>query len=527
MEEEAVLDSMSWRGAGGDLGAAQVRRWTQRRERPPQLRNELSSYIGGVRPMAGTDAFAKFRADLTASSFPGDKDDQMLVAGYVLSKLHQQARALVGWERPVSDDILKPMDWLLEWFPALRFPEVAGRRTGSAGADGPARLGAGAVRPRRSADPLLAEEHLHERRGEMEAQEEEEDGDAVPLGEATEAVWSQTREARARIIALPQMLSELVVGQDAAVALVADVMQMCYVGLREPRGPLGTFLFVGPTGVGKTELAKALAVSVFGSEQHMFRVDMSAFKAKGDVATLIGAPRGYTDSSQGGTLTGFLQRLNKRGRGGAVVLLDEVEKAHEEVVDLFLPAFDEGYLVDGRGARHGCKQVLFVMTSNLGSGALRDRLLKRRPLSSAGVEERISAEEVERIVLPHVRQHLRPELLGRLDGVAYFTPLGAEEIRTIVALQLQQLRARLLQATQGACSLCWEDSVPTHVLDKALQPEHGARSVKRELHTLVVAPLAKLLLAVPQLKELPRSCCLQVGAESGKLTMQIRSASRL
>lgn len=482
--------------------------------------------------MAGTDAFTKFRADLTASSFPGDKDDQMLVAGYVMSKLHQQARALLGWERPVSDSILKSVEWLSEWFPELRFPEAAGRRP--AGAGGSAASSAGAVRPR-SADPLLSSERLRAR-GEDE-EDEEEDGERAGRGrereeepEAKEAVWAQTPEARARIIALPELLQERVVGQAAAVDLVCDVLQTCYTGLREPRGPLGTFLFVGPTGVGKTELAKALAVSVFGSELQMFRVDMSAFKAKGDVATLIGAPRGYADSGKGGTLTGFLQRLNKKGSGGAVILLDEVEKAHDEVVDLFLPAFDEGYLVDGRGTRHLCKQVLFIMTSNLGSAALRDRLLKRRrPQPPREAEdERLSAEEVEGIVLPHVRQHMRPELLGRLDALACFTPLGAEEVRAIVGVQLQQLHARLLEVTGGACELRWEDSLQEHLLARALQPEHGARGVKRELQKLIATPLAKLLLAAPQLKELPQRSRLHVGVEKGKLSVQVGpAASRL
>jgi len=519
-----VLDSLSWSRTGGDLGTGQVKHWPQRQDLVVQTRSELWSYLRDVRPMAGTDAFDKFRADLTTSSFPGDKDDQLLVAGYVLSKLHQQARALIGWERPVSDNVIKSVDWLLEWFPALRYPEVTGRqpmRVGSSAAPGKST-------GRKSSDPLLA---LDE-----QVDHDEEEGDPEASGvekdegsEETQAVWSQTQEARARIMALPKLLQERVVGQSAAVDLVSDVIQTCYVGLREPRGPLGTFLFVGPTGVGKTELAKALAQSIFGSELDMFRVDMSAFKAKGDIATLIGAPRGYADSSKGGTLTGFLQRLNKKGAGGGVVLLDEVEKAHDEVVDLFLPAFDEGYLVDGRGTRHICKQVLFVMTSNLGSASLRDSLLRRRRApSTSGGAEGISAEEVEGIVLPHVRQHMRPELLGRLDGVAYFTPLGAKEVRSIVDMQMEQLRGRLHQVTGGACGLHWDDSLPDHVVGKGLQPEHGARGVKRELHTLVVGPLAKLLLAAPHLKQLPQASCLRVGVESGRLTMQLRGgASRL
>jgi hypothetical protein len=170
-------------------------------------------------------------------------------------------------------------------------------------------------------------------------------------------VWDRSEAGRRGIESLGDTLAQRVIGQQAAVDMVATTMQMGYIGLQAQSGPLGVFLFVGPSGVGKTELAKALAATLFGEDTDMCRIDCSGFKAKGDVATLVGSPKGYEDSKDGGMLTTFMQAHQHTG---SVVLLDEVEKAHPEILDLFLPCFDEGYLTDGRGVRHECKNTVSV-----------------------------------------------------------------------------------------------------------------------------------------------------------------------
>lgn len=468
----------------------------------------LWDFLCKLRRLPGEEAFTLFYASLKESCFPGDHDDQLLAAGYVLAKLRHRARTVsVGWGRPVPDHVTKATEFLIKWFPVLHPEGAIPARAAFTG--GLQNAGDNTIVTDWTWSDAASEDLSH-----RETNVNLEDDAGVVTPDST-----QTDDMKARILELPVLLQEHVVGQEAAINRVSNIMQMSFVGLREPRGPMGAFLFVGPTGVGKTELAKALAIKIFGSALNIFRVDMSAFKAKGDIATLIGAPRGYADSDKGGTLSGFLDNLKKK-KHGAVVLLDEVEKAHPEVVDLFLPAFDEGYIVDGRGRRHDCKEVLFVMTSNLGSKALQDRIKQRHQTENLG------AEEIESTVLPHVQRHMRPELLGRLDGVICFMPLGPKEVREISRMQLHQLHERLLAITGGACALSWDDSIVEHVLRNAVHPEYGARGIKRELQDIVAVPLTKLLLTMP-LKSLPHGSMLKVALEGGKLAACAVPASRL
>lgn len=202
------------------------------------------------------------------------------------------------------------------------------------------------------------------------------------------------------------------------------------------------------------------------------------------------------------------------------MLLDEVEKAHAEVIDLVLPAFDEGYLVDGRGVRHACSTILFVMTSNLGSSALSEWIRKQSNKDDLGIEQ------VQTLVTPHVRKHLRPELLGRVDGIAFFTPLSSDDIRAITCMQLEQLRNRFHAATESRCTLVCNPSAVYDIMKSALRPEHGARSIKRTLQITVAVPLAKLLLA-SSVRNMSKNCQLHIGLEESKLTGYVVPKCRL
>jgi len=308
-------------------------------------------------------------------------------------------------------------------------------------------------------------------------------------------VWRHDEEGRAEIEALGDILAQRVIGQEAAINLVASTMQMCYLGLNKNRGPLGVFLFVGPSGVGKTELAKALAVQLFGEETDMFRIDMSGFKEKGDVYTLVGAPKGFQDSKEGGRLTTFMASH----KNGSVILLDEVEKGHPEVLDLFLPCFDEGYLMDARGVRHECKQTVFIMTSNLGTPQLHDAMLAQQAALEAGdIDENaapLDAEAVEAIVEPVIQSKFRPELLGRVDGTAYFRPLMPSDIRRIAEIALSELAVRVTAASGGRLELQAHKSLIEIAVEGSMKaPQYGARGVQRAVQRKIAGPLSKIML---------------------------------
>ena len=337
-------------------------------------------------------------------------------------------------------------------------------------------------------------------------------------------VFRRTEEGRAEMEALGDILAERVIGQEAAVDLVATTMQMCYVGLQANSGPLGVFLFVGPSGVGKTELAKALAAQMFGEETDMFRIDMSGFKAKGDVATLVGAPKGYQDSKDGGTLTTFMAAH----KNGSVVLLDEVEKAHPEVLDLFLPCFDEGYLTDARGVRHECKQTVFIMTSNLGTPQLHEAMLSQQAALDAGDidedEAPLDTDAVEEIVEPVIQSRLRPELLGRVDGTAYFRPLVPADIRTIAVMALSELAVRVTEASGGRLELQPHASLIDLAVEGSIKsPQYGARGVQRAVQRQIAVPLSKLMLRhrldAIGLESDPNSSALRDGAEESETSL--------
>lgn len=277
-----------------------------------------------------------------------------------------------------------------------------------------------------------------------------------------------------KLLNLEKVLEERVVGQPIAVHAVSEAIQRSRAGLSDPGRPVGAFLFIGPTGVGKTELAKALADQLFNQEDAIIRLDMSEYMEKHSVAKLIGSPPGYVGYEEGGQLTEALRR-----RPYAVVLFDEIEKAHPDVFNILLQIFDEGRLTDSKGRTINCKNALFIMTSNLGSEEL---------LAHA---TSLTKEAILGIVDPILKRHFRPEFLNRLDEVLPFLPLQQKDMEKIVLLQLRKVAERLIERR---IFLEWDKEVVAYLAQKGYDPFFGARPLKRLIQQEVVNLLSKALL---------------------------------
>jgi ATP-dependent Clp protease ATP-binding subunit ClpB len=276
-----------------------------------------------------------------------------------------------------------------------------------------------------------------------------------------------------KILQLEKHLETRVVGQPLAVRAVAEAIRRSRAGLSDPNRPVGVFLFVGPTGVGKTELVKALAEQLFDKEEAIIRLDMSEYMEKHSVSRLIGSPPGYVGYEEGGQLTEALRR-----RPYSVVLLDELEKAHHDVFNILLQIFDDGRITDGKGRKVNCKNALFIMTSNLGS----DLLLKKAP----GTKEAILS-----LLDPVLKATFRPEFLNRLDEILPFLPLQLEDMEQIVSIQLNRVASRL---QERQIDLKWEPKVVQHLAEEGYDPVFGARPLKRLIQQEVVNLFASAIL---------------------------------
>ena len=283
---------------------------------------------------------------------------------------------------------------------------------------------------------------------------------------------------REKLVHMEARLGERVIGQSEAIEAVANAVRRARSGLQDPDRPIGSFIFMGPTGVGKTELAKALAAFIFDDEQAMVRIDMSEFMEKHSVSRLIGAPPGYVGYDEGGYLTEAVRR-----RPYAVVLFDEIEKAHPEVFNVLLQILDDGRMTDGHGRTVDFKNTIIIMTSNVGS-----HLIQEMGAGGLGAPRR---EEMEKRINELLRAQFKPEFLNRIDEIIIFHNLSPDQIGAIVDIQLRHLAARL--ANQDI-ELTLQNGARAFLADKGYDPVYGARPLKRAIQRYVENPLSMEIL---------------------------------
>jgi ATP-dependent Clp protease ATP-binding subunit ClpB len=283
---------------------------------------------------------------------------------------------------------------------------------------------------------------------------------------------------REKLLRLAEHLHRRVVGQDDAVQAVSDAVLRARAGIKDPNRPIGSFIFLGPTGVGKTELARALAEFLFDSEQALIRVDMSEYMEKHTVSRMIGAPPGYVGYEEGGQLTEAVRR-----RPYCVILLDEIEKAHHDVFNILLQLLDDGRLTDGQGRTVDFKNTVVIMTSNVGSQLL---------MAYRGGDDPAAFESMKREVLEVLQQQFRPEFLNRVDDVVVFHPLTREHLRQIVDIQLRRLAARL---ADRQLVLEFTDAAKDWLAERGFDPVYGARPLKRAVQSAVETVMAQKIIA--------------------------------
>ena len=313
---------------------------------------------------------------------------------------------------------------------------------------------------------------------------------------------------RDKLLHLEEELHKRVIGQDEAITAVADSVRRSRAGLQDPRRPIGSFIFLGTTGVGKTELAKALAEYLFNDENMMTRIDMSEYQEKFSVSRLVGAPPGYVGYDEGGQLTEAVRR-----KPYSVVLFDEIEKAHPDVFNILLQVLDDGRLTDNKGRVVNFKNTIIIMTSNLGSQYIQSRFDALKENSGAEYEKTV--EETKNHVMEMLKKTIRPEFLNRIDEIIMFRPLEKDQIKQIVNLQITGIQKLL--ASQEVKLEVSENAVRL-IANEGYDPEFGARPVKRALQRMLLNDLSKKLIA----GEVDRSKPIFVDAENGKLVFSNR-----
>lgn len=310
-----------------------------------------------------------------------------------------------------------------------------------------------------------------------------------------------------RLIHLEEELHERVIGQDEAVSSVARAIRRARSGLKSPQRPIGSFLFLGPTGVGKTELAKTLANSMFGSDENMIRVDMSEYMEKHSVSRLVGSPPGYVGYDEAGQLTEKV-----RQKPYAVILLDEVEKAHPDVFNILLQVFDDGHLTDGKGRRVDFRNTIIIMTSNIGATALRDE----KAVGFGAVDYADDYDAMKKRILEELKRAFRPEFLNRIDESIVFHPLSKEHIREIVKLHAADIVKRLNDLEIEARIT---DTAVDIIAEAGFDPEYGARPIRRAIQKQIEDELSEMLLN----GDIALGDHITIGGRSGNININNRS----
>ena len=295
-------------------------------------------------------------------------------------------------------------------------------------------------------------------------------------------VMKMLQSEREKLLHLEEELHKRVIGQEEAIEAVSDAIRRSRAGLQDPRKPIGSFIFLGTTGVGKTELAKALAEYLFDNDNMMTRIDMSEYQEKHTVSRLIGAPPGYVGYDEGGQLTEAVRR-----KPYSVVLLDEIEKAHPDVFNILLQVLDDGRLTDNKGRVVNFKNTIIIMTSNMGSHVIQENFEK---VTEKNKEEIVDRTKVEVINL--LRQTIRPEFLNRIDEVIMFQPLMKNDIKGIISIQLQGLKKMLVNS---GIDLQFSDYTLDYLAENGFDPQFGARPLKRLIQKQIVNQLSKRILA--------------------------------
>ena len=331
--------------------------------------------------------------------------------------------------------------------------------------------------PKLERELALEQQHLEKKQDTARLLKEEVDEDEIA---AVVSRWTGVPVSRLlegetdKLLKLEELLHQRVVGQEEGVRAVADAVLRARSGIKDPNRPIGSFLFLGPTGVGKTELARALAAILFDDEGNLVRIDMSEYMEKHTVARLIGAPPGYIGYEEGGQLTEAVRR-----RPFSVILFDEIEKAHHDVFNVLLQVLDDGRLTDSQGRTVDFKNTVLIMTSNIGS----PHILEAQQRGG-------SYDQVRTVVMGELRQHFRPEFLNRVDELVVFHPLGTEHLIKIVEIQLERLRNRL---AERRITLAITPSALKHLGERGYDPIYGARPLKRLIQQELETPIAKLL----------------------------------
>lgn len=352
------------------------------------------------------------------------------------------------------------------------------------------------------------------RRQKMEDQDEyalkiDENDIAKVVSEWTGVPLTQLKKKESeRLVHLEKGLHERVIGQDEAVSALARAIRRARSGLKDPKRPIGSFMFLGPTGVGKTELAKALAQEMFGSEDNMIRIDMSEYQERYSASRLVGAAPGYVGYEEGGQLTEKV-----RQHPYSVVLLDEVEKANVDIFNLLLQVLDDGFLTDSKGRKVDFRNTILIMTSNLGANQLRDE--KTVGFGAQDVQDNFAA--MKEAINAQLKQHFRPEFLNRIDETIVFHSLTKNDLHKIVKLLVKKLENRLVEQN---VTLKFTPAAIDLIAQDGYNPEYGARPLRRSIQTLVEDPLSLALLS----GDIQSDDVVTVGARQGKLTFTAKTA---